>query len=471
MGRADAVVVGSGPNGLAAAIVLARAGREVQVFEAEDQPGGGVRSLELTLPGFAHDLCSAVHPLAVASPFFRSLGLERHGLRWSHPDVPLAHPFDDGTAALLCRSTAETGDTLDPEDRDAWARLFDPYVEVWDAAEDAPRAWAVPSTPLLAARFGRMALRSIAGLARRRFRGPRATALFTGIAGHAAVPLDAPGGAAFGLVLGLLGHTVGWPSPVGGASRLTEALVAELRAHGGRLVTGTPVESLDALDARTVLLDVSVPELLRIAGDRLPGSYVRRLRRFRLGPGAYKVDWALSGPVPWTAEACRRAGTVHVGGGVAEIAASEAAPWKGHAPASPFLLVTQPTVHDPTRAPPGRHVLWAYAHAPNGWDGDLADAVEAQIERFAPGFRDLVLARCATGPRGIERRNRSMVGGDTTGGANVLRQLLFRPLAKAVPYRVPVRGSVWLCSASTPPGGGVHGMCGYLAARAALAAD
>lgn len=470
MSRPDAVVVGSGPNGLAAAITLARAGRKVLVREAEPTPGGGVRTLELTLPGFAHDLCSTVHPLGFASPAFRALGLERHGLRWSHPDVPLAHPFDDGTAAALHRSTEATGETLDPADRRTWGRLFDPYVDRWEDAQRAPSSLALPSTPWLAARFGRMALRSIAGLARQRFQGPRAQALFTGIAGHAGVPLEARGGASFGLVLGLLGHTVGWPSPVGGASRLTEALVDELRAHGGRVLTDAPVESLDELDAEIVMLDVSVPELLRLARHRLPDGYARRLERYRMGPGAFKMDWALSEPVPWKAAVCRQAGTLHLGGGTPEIAASEAAPWRGRTPVRPFLLVTQPTVHDPTRAPAGRHVLWAYAHVPNGWDGDLTEAVEAQIERFAPGFRDLVLARHVASPRALQARNRNMVGGDTTGGANTLRQLIFRPLAQAVPWRVPTKGSVWLCSASTPPGGGVHGMCGFLAAQAALAA-
>jgi phytoene dehydrogenase-like protein len=456
----EAAVVGAGPNGLAAAITLARAGRSVLVREAEQSIGGGARSAELTLPGFVHDVCSAVHPLAVASPFFRELSLDRHGLEWIHPPAPLAHPFDDGSAALLERSVAATGETLGP-DGGAWAALMEPLVAGWEAIlEDVLAPPRLPRHPVHAARFGLRAVRSVAGLARSVFRGPRARALLAGLAAHAPVPLEAPGSAAFGLVLGLTAHAVGWPSPRGGAGRLADALASMLRALGGEIV--------DELDgARTALLDLTPRQVLRIAGHRLPAGYRAALARYRYGPAAFKVDWALRAPIPWRAAECRRAGTVHLGGTLEEIAASERAAASGQHADRPFVLLAQPTLFDPGRAPAGRHVGWAYCHVPNGSAVDMTARIEAQVERFAPGFRDLVIGRSVRPPAALERHNANLVGGDINGGALDLRQLLLRPMLRLSPYRTPAAG-LYLCSASTSPGPGVHGMCGYLAARAAL---
>jgi phytoene dehydrogenase-like protein len=467
----DAIVVGSGPNGLAAAVVLTRAGLSVLVRERSAEPGGGARTLPLTLPGFLHDHCSAVHPLAAASPFLGRLPLAAHGLEWIQPPAALAHPFDDGTAALLVRSTRETGDTLGPDAR-AWRALFDPlarsFADLLDELLDAPLH--LPRRPLLLARFGLSALLPAAALARARFRGARARALFAGIAAHAQLPLDASPGSAFGLVLGAAGHAVGWPFPRGGAARITDALVALLRAGGGALETSAEVASLDALPpARATLLDVTPLQLLRLAGARLPGPYARRLGRFRHGSGAFKLDYALSAPIPWRARECARAGTVHLGGTLEEIAASEAAVARGELPDRPYAIVAQPSLFDPTRAPAGRHTAWVYCHVPNGSAADRTEAVERQLERFAPGFRDVVLARAARGPAQLERDDPNLVGGDVGGGANDLWQTLFRPAPRLVPWSTPLRG-VWLCSSSTPPGGGVHGMCGFHAAEAALRA-
>ncbi len=467
----DAIVVGSGPNGLAAAVHLARAGLSVLVRERNAELGGGARTLPLTLPGFLHDHCSAVHPLAAGSPFLRRLPLAAHGLAWIEPPAALAHPFDDGTAALLVRSTRETGATLGPDAR-AWGALFDPlarrFADLLDELLAAPLH--LPRRPLLVARFGLSALLPAAALARARFRGARARALFAGIAAHAQLPLEVSPGAAFGLVLGAAGHAVGWPFPRGGAGRIADALVALVRAAGGVLETGAVVASLAALPpARATLLDVTPRQLLRLAGPRLPRAYASRLERFRHGPGAFKLDYALSGPIPWRARECARAGTVHLGGTLEEIAASEAAVSRGELPDRPFAIVAQPSLFDETRAPPGRHVAWVYCHVPNGSTADRTEAIEAQLERFAPGFRDVVLARAARGPAQLEREDPNLVGGDVGGGANDLLQTLFRPVPRLVPWSTPLRG-VWLCSSSTPPGGGVHGMCGFLAAEAALRA-
>jgi len=463
----DAAVVGAGPNGLAAAITLARAGRSVLVREAAASVGGGARSAELTLPGFVHDVCSAVHPLAVASPFFRGLPLARHGLEWIEPPAPLAHPFDDGTAALLERSIAATGETLGP-DGGAWAALMQPLVAGWQPLlEDLLAPPRIPRHPLVAARFGVRAIRSTAGLATAAFRGPRARALLAGLGAHAPVPLDSPGSAAFGLVLGLTGHAVGWPLPRGGAGRLSEALAAMLRALGGEVVTGTPVESVEEIHARTVLLDLTPRQVLGVAGHRLPAGYRARLGRYRYGPAAFKVDWALRAPIPWRAPECRRAGTVHLGGTIEEIAASERAAASGEHAERPFVLLVQPTLFDPDRAPAGRHIGWAYCHVPNGSTVDMTARIEAQVERFAPGFRDVILSRSVRPPAALERYNANLVGGDINGGALELRQLLLRPMLRVSPYRTPVSG-LYLCSSATSPGPGVHGMCGHLAARTAL---
>lgn len=469
MAEHDAIVVGSGPNGLAAAIALARAGHKVLVFEANDTPGGGARSAELTLPGFVHDVCSAVHPLALASPFFRSLGLEKHGLEWIQPPAAMVHPFDGGAAAVLERSVADTGRHLGG-DAAAYARLVSPFVRHWQPLykEILQPLVRVPRHPLLLARFGARALLPATLLVNTWFRGEQARALFAGIAAHATLPLTEVVSAAPGLVLGIPGHAVGWPIPRGGAGQISQALIDCLHSLGGEIVTGSPVERLDDLPAvRTVLLDVGPRELLRLAGDRLPKAYAAQLRRYRYGLGTFKVDWALDGPIPWQSPECARASTVHLGGTLDEIVASQAEAWQGGLPERPFVILSQPTLFDPSRAPDGKHTAWAYCHPPHGSVADMTDRIEAQIERFAPGFRDRILARHTAGPADLERGNRNLVGGDINGGEADLLHLAFRPAVWLPPYATPLRG-VFLCSASTPPGGGVHGMAGYNAAQAAL---
>jgi phytoene dehydrogenase-like protein len=464
----DAVIVGAGPNGLAAAITLARAGRSVVVYEANDVAGGGARSSLLTLPGFVHDDFSAVHPMAAGSPFLRTLPLAEHGLEWVHPSAPLAHPFDDGPPALLERSIGGTGDTLGA-DAAAWSDLLRPFADGWERlAPDILGPLSIPRHPLLLARFGLRAIRSARGLAESAFDGERARALLAGIAAHGGVPLDTPASAAIGLVLAAAGHAVGWPFPRGGAGNLAAALVSYLRSLGGDVVLGERIDSLRELPpARATLLDLTPRQVLRIAGDRLPPGYRRALERFRYGAGVFKLDWALDGPIPWKDPECARAATVHLGGTLREIAASEAGLLAGRVPERPYVLLTQPSLFDGWRAPPGQHTAWAYCHVPNGSPADMTARIEAQVERFAPGFRDLILARHAMGPAELEARDANLVGGDKNGGAPLLGQLFFRPAVRLDPYRTPVEG-LFLCSASTPPGGGVHGMCGYHAARSAL---
>jgi phytoene dehydrogenase-like protein len=464
----DAVVVGSGPNGLAAAIALARAGRSVLVLEGAKTVGGGLRSEALTLPGFVHDVCSAIHPLGAGSPFFRSLPLANHGLEWIQPDIPLAHPLDDGTAAVLERSLETTAAGLET-DGAAWRSLLRPIVRGWERlATEILAPLHIPRHPFALAGFGLTAMRSARGLGEARFQGERARALFAGLAAHSVLPLERPATAAIGLVLGALGHVVGWPAPRGGSQRLADALASFLRSLGGEIVTDAWVESLEQIPpARAVLLDVTPRQLLRIAGSRLPGRYRRALERYRYGPGVFKLDLALSGPVPWRAAACRRAGTVHVGGTLAEIAEGEAAVWRGQHPERPYVLVAQQSLFDSTRAPEGCHTLWAYCHVPHASTVDMAARIEAQIERFAPGFRDLVLGRSAIRPAELEARNPNCVGGDIGGGVQDLGQLFRRPVWSFTPYRTPLAG-LYICSSSTPPGGGVHGMCGSQAAAAVL---
>jgi phytoene dehydrogenase-like protein len=466
----DAIVVGSGPNGLAAAITLARAGQSVLVREAQPTLGGGARSGELTLPGFTNDLCSSIHPFAAGSPFLRTLPLEEHGLVWVHGDVPLAHPLPGGDAAVLYRSLDETAAGLG-EDGAAWKRLHQPFVDAHERFfEAALRPMVgVPGAPFLLARFGLQAQRPAAALARSWFRTERARALFGGIAAHSLIPLEWRMSAAFGLMLVIAGHTVGWPFPRGGSQKIADAMASYLRSLGGEIQLGMPVESLAELDAKRILLDVPPRTFLRLAGDRLPAGYRAQLQAFKHGPGAYKLDYALSAPVPWANPAVRRAGTIHLGASLDELCESELAPWEGRVPERPYVLSAQTSVFDPTRAPDGKHTFWAYGHVPNGWEGDATEALEAQIERYAPGFRDVVLHRTVTKPLALEARNANVVGGDLAGGANTFDQIVFRPVRSIVPYATPLPG-VWLCSASTPPGGGVHGMCGFLAASAALAA-
>jgi phytoene dehydrogenase-like protein len=468
-GLADAIVVGAGPNGLAAAIELAHAGRSVVVYERADHVGGGTATAELTLPGYHHDVCSAIHPLAVGSPFLRRLPLAAHGLQMIEPEVQAAHPLEGGRAAVLHRSLEATAAGLGGRDGDAYAALVGPLAFAWDDLAELvlgpPRP---PRHPLLAARFARSGVRGATGLATATFQADAARSLFAGMGAHSMRPLDRPPTAAFALVLLALGHAVGWPVARGGSQAVTEAMAAHLRSLGGEIRTGQEVRSAaDLPRSRAVLFDVTPRQLVAICGGQLPRRYRTALARYRYGPGVFKVDYALSAPVPWLAEECRRAGTVHVGGTLAEIAAGEATVGRGGHPQRPYVLVAQQSLVDPGRAPAGRHTLWAYCHVPNGSAVDMTDAIEGQIERFAPGFRDVVLARSTRGPAALEAENPNYVGGDINGGAADLRQVLARPVARLSPYATPNR-RFFLCSSSTPPGGGVHGMCGYHAARAAL---
>jgi phytoene dehydrogenase-like protein len=466
--RFDAVVVGSGPNGLAAAIELARNGVSVLVLEARDEIGGGARTAELTLPGFRHDVCSAILPTARMSPFFRALPLEQHGVEWIEPPHAIAHPLDDGTAAIADRSVEMTAAGLG-EDAEAYRKLFGPLAKSWEALfDDILRTVRIVSRhPLLLARFGLNAIRSAKAVAAR-FKGDHARALFAGCAAHSFVPLEQAGSASFGLVMTISAHAVGWPLAKGGSASLVGALAAHLRALGGEIRTGHRVASMaDVPPSRAVIFDLTPRQIIAIAGDALPSRYVRRLNRFRYGPGVFKVDWALDGPIPWRAAECGRAATVHVGGKFEEIAAHERAIWLGRVTDRPFVLVAEQSRFDPTRAPAGKQTGWAYCHVPNGSAEDMTARIEAQVERFAPGFRDRILARHTMGPAQYEAYNANDIGGDIGGGANTLMQFIGRPIFSLDPYATPNR-RLYIGSSSTPPGGGVHGMCGYWAARAAL---
>jgi len=462
-----ATVIGSGPNGLAAAIELARGGVSVRVLEAQKTIGGGTRSGELTLPDFVHDVCSAVHPLAVASPFFRTLPLNSHGLEWIHPSAPLAHPFDDGTVVMLERSIEETCENLG-RDAAAYRKLIKPLAEDWENLfADLLRPLRIPRHPLTFARFGLSAMRSANGLAKSHFEGERARALFAGIAAHSMLSLDQAFSASFGLVLAVAGHAVGWAIPRSGSQKIADALSSYLRLLGGEIITDSRVESIDELltSKRAVLCDLSPRGLLKVAGHRLSENYRRKLEHYRYGSGAYKIDWALNNPIPWKSAECARAGTVHLGGTLAEIVASENAPPKGKHADQPFVLLAQPSLFDSTRAPKEKHTAWGYCHVPNDSTFDMTERIENQIERFAPGFRDCILRRKVSPPAELECHNANLVGGSINGGSQDIRQLFLRPTARL--YSTPTKG-LYLCSASTPPGGGVHGMCGYFAARRVL---
>jgi phytoene dehydrogenase-like protein len=466
MSDRTAIVVGSGPNGMSAAIELARSGCHVEVREGSETPGGGARSAEITLPGFVHDLGSAVHPMAISSPFFSTLPLHAHGLEWRWSPFELAHPLDDG-AVLLHRSVDETAKHLG-RDADTYRRLFGPIAHNWNAllSDVLQPLLHIPNHPLTLARFGLRAMAPTSELARFLFRGPRARALFAGICAHSILKLSAPITSAFGLMLGGAAHAVGWPIPVGGARSITQALHGVLQSYGGKLITNHPITNLEELDnADLKMLDLTPRQFLGLAGPRMPTAFRSAMRNYRYGPGIFKVDYALSHPIPWRSSECAQAITVHVCGTLEELEASERDAWERRPPVKPFVLLAQPSLFDPTRAPAGKHTAWAYCHVPQAWNGSALEQIENQIERFAPGFRDCILARRTHNPAQLQEWNPNLVGGDIGGGAATVKQFALRPTWRT--YGTPLPG-VYLCGSSTPPGGGVHGMCGFNAARMAL---
>ena len=472
----DAIIVGSGPNGLAAAITLVRQGLRVLLLEAKETIGGGTRTAELTLPGFHHDICSAIHPLGVGSPFFQSLPLAEYGLTWIQPDLPVAHPLGEGTAtaagsaqAVFAHQSLDCTMAQLGRDGKAYGRLLKPLIANWDKiAREFLGPLRPPRHPLAMAQFGLRALLPAVSEAKLLFRTEAVRALFMGLAAHAIMPLEWPATAAFGLMLATLAHVVGWPLPRGGSQSIADALAAYFTDLGGEIVTGHTVNSLVELpSAKAVLLDVTPRQVLQIAGEQLPVAYRRQLERYRYGAGVFKVDWALSEPIPWLAEPCRRAGTVHVGWSLAEIAHSERMIWRGKHVERPFVLVTQPSLFDDSRAPQGQHTGWAYCHVPHGSTVDMTDAIEKQIERFAPGFRDIILARHTMNTQDYQGYNANYIGGDINGGVQDIWQQFTRPVPRLNPYTTPL-SNLFICSSSTPPGGGVHGMCGYHAAQTVL---
>ena len=462
----DAAVVGSGPNGLCAAITLAEAGRKVIVLERADTIGGGARTAELTLPGFRHDVCSAIHPMGISSPYMQTLNLEQYGLEWVHPEAPLAHPLDDRPAAMLERSLDATAATLGM-DGSEWVRWMEPWIPRWSGlCDDTLAPLGIPNHPLWMARFGAEAFRSANMLAEGKFEDVSARALFAGLAGHSVMPLDMVPSAAIGVMLGIAGHAVGWPMPKGGSGNISKALADHFISMGGTIETERHVTCMDEIPTRgPVLFEVAPARLVDITGEALPVGFRKRLQRFRHGPGVFKIDYALSEPIPWTDPSVARAGTVHLGGTLEELVASERACWDGKHSDNPFVLIAQQSLFDPSRAPNDHHTGWAYCHAPSGSVTDLTDIIEAQIERFAPGFKDTILAKHTMNALDFETYNPNYIGGDVNGGAPTVDQLFTRPTLNT--YRTPNK-RIYLCSASTPPGGGIHGMCGHYAAKAAL---
>jgi phytoene dehydrogenase-like protein len=461
----DAVVVGSGPNGLAAAIKLAEKGLSVLILEAKETPGGGVRTAELTLPGFLHDVCSAVHPLGYGSPFFKTLPLEKFGLEWIFSPIEMAHPFDDGSAALLYKSIDETAESLD-EDKDVYKNLMNSLVEDWKKIEaDIMGPIKFPSHPFTALKFGLKAIPSAETFSKRYFKGKKAEAFFAGLSAHSFSPLTNLITASFGLVLGIYGHLSGWPFPKGGSQNITKALVSYFESLGGKIQTGINVKSFkDIPSAKAVLFDITPRQLIKIAGNKLPLSYILRLEKYRYGAGAFKIDFALSEPVPFKNDHCRKSCTLHLGGWYKDIKESERRIWEGKSPEKPFTIAVQQSLFDSTRAPHGKHTLWAYCHVPESFDKDISDVLIRQIERFAPGFRDIILEKHIISPKDYEEYNPNYIGGDINGGVQDWRQLFTRPVISFSPYSTPAKG-IYLCSSSTPPGGGVHGLCGFHAAK------
>lgn len=465
----DAVVVGSGPNGLSAAIALARAGLSVAVFEGAKTIGGGMRSLPLTLPGFIHDVCSAIHPLALGSPFFSKLPLGSFGLEWIQPKIPLAHPFEDGTAALLERSIEATTETLDEKDRSAYHTQMASLVRDWELIEEELLGpFRIPRHPMAMMHFALKGIRSATSAATKNFKGKRAQGLFAGLAAHSIQPLEQPLTAAFGFLLAVLGHKFGWPLPKGGSQKIADALGGYFLSLGGRIFTGFTVRSLEELPPSSlIMLDLTPQQVLKLGPSRFPQKYVNKLEKFRYGPGVFKIDWALDAPIPWRAHACRSAGTVHLGNTMEEIAKGEREVWQGTHPEKPYVLLAQQSLFDSTRAPPGKQAVWAYCHVPHGSKKDMTLEIENQIERFAPGFKERILATCTRTASDFERYNPNCIGGDITGGVQDIWQLFTRPAGLFAPYATP-DPRIYFCSSSTPPGGGVHGMCGLHAARLAL---
>ncbi len=461
----DAVVVGAGPNGLAAAITLGRQFNAVLLLEAAKAIGGGVRSAELTLPGFNHDVCSAVQPLSLASPFFRQLDLPQYGIEWIQPEITLAHPFEDGSALFIHRSLSITADAMGV-DGTAYKKLLQPFVyNEQRLLADILKPLGFPANPLLMTRFAFHSLRSLKNLVETQFQSDRTRTLFAGLAAHAMIPLEQTATAAFGIVLATLAHTVGWPIIRGGSQKLADALADCFRNGGGEIVTDRRIASMaDLPNASSYFFDVTPRQLLHIEGLGLSDIYRKRLARFRYGPGVYKIDWALKDPIPWTADVCRKAGTVHLGGSFEEIAASICDVHAGKVSPSPYIVLAQQSLFDSSRAPSGKHTAWAYCHVPHGSTADLSELIESRIERYAPGFRDVILARNTLTAAAMEQYNANYVGGDINGGLQDLCQLYARPIASLHPYRTSKK-NIYLCSSSTPPGGGVHGMCGYYAAQ------